>query len=99
MRVPLVIWVINLICQIVIWTLLARAIMSWFVNPYKMGVNHPLVKLYSFICQVTEPLLKPARKLMSRFNTGVIDLSLFVTVIFIYILQRMLIRLVLLFMF
>jgi uncharacterized protein YggT (Ycf19 family) len=85
--------IIYYIAQIIIYALLARAVLSWFVNPYKLGYQHPLVRFYGMLCQLTEPLLKPARMLLARFNTGPLDLSLFVTMLFVYILERLLLRL------
>jgi YggT family protein len=83
---------VHFFAQLLIWVLIGRAILSWFVNPYTSNRMGNLAKIYYFLMQVTEPMIRPARKLLSRFNTGPLDLSLFVTVIFIVILERILMR-------
>lgn len=63
---------INTFFQILIYLILGRAILSWFVrNPYGS-----LYKVYSAILQITEPILSPCRNLLSRFGMGgTIDFS------------------------
>jgi YggT family protein len=63
---------VNTFFQIVIYLILGRAILSWFVrNPYGS-----LYKVYSAIIQLTEPILSPCRKLLARFGMGgTIDFS------------------------
>jgi uncharacterized protein YggT (Ycf19 family) len=89
---PLLITIVNLLAQVIIWAMLAVAVLSWFANPYKLGQNHPLVRIYLGLSRLIEPLTIPARKLLARFNTGPVDLSLFVTMIFVYIAQRIIVR-------
>lgn len=49
-------FLVNAICQILYWLMVARIIIAWFpVEPY-----HPIVQ---FLYQVTEPLLAPLRKI------------------------------------
>ncbi len=76
-----IISVFSLFCQIIIYMLLGRAILSWFVNPYNANPNSFMYKLYAFITQVTEPIVRPARNFMSRFNTGRVDLSILVAML------------------
>lgn len=63
---------INSFFQILVYLILARSIMSWFIrNPY--GNTY---KIYTTICQITEPMLVPCRKLLNRFGiTGTMDFS------------------------
>ncbi|MDR1953923.1 MAG: YggT family protein [Clostridiales Family XIII bacterium] len=90
--------IINVFAQLLIWVLIARAILSWFANPSFSNSNQMafLMKLYAFLCQVTEPLVRPMRRLLSRFNTGPMDFSLFATMLLIIAIQRILIRILLL---
>ncbi|MDR2156890.1 MAG: YggT family protein [Clostridiales Family XIII bacterium] len=90
--------IINIFGRILIWMLAGRAILSWFMNPYTAGRMGFFSKLYPFLVQVTEPLIVPARRLLARFNTGPIDLSLFVTILFIVAIQNILIRVLVIFM-
>ena len=92
-------YVVNFILQVLFWVLMARAILSWFANPYRMGAGHPLVRIYMFLGKLTEPLVKPARRLLSRFNTGPLDFSVFITGIFIIILQRVVRAIFIMFLF
>jgi YggT family protein len=91
------IYVIDIFAQILTWVLIARAILSWFANPSFANSNQMgfLMKLYAFLCQVTEPLVRPMRKLLSRFNTGPMDFSLFATVLLIIAIRRILVRILL----
>jgi YggT family protein len=58
---------VQLFFQVVVYIILARIIMSWFVrNPYSN-------KIYMLLLQLTEPILAPFRKLTGRFagNYGI----------------------------
>jgi len=63
---------INTFFQILVYLILGRAILSWFVrNPYGT-----LYKIYTAIIQITDPILAPCRKLLARFGLGgTIDFS------------------------
>jgi YggT family protein len=87
--------VVNFVAQILIWVLIGRAILSWFANPYYGNRGGSLARFYSVLVQVTEPLVRPARKLLSRFNTGPMDFSLFVTILLIIVVRQVLIRVLL----
>ncbi len=87
----LILQVFSLLCRVVIYMLLGRAILSWFINPYTANPNSFLYKLYGLLTSLTEPLVRPARRIMSRFNTGPVDFSLFLAIIFIMVLQRVVI--------
>jgi YggT family protein len=50
------------------WVIVIRALLSWF-SP---DPNHPIVR---FLVAVTEPVLKPLRKLLPPERLGGIDLS------------------------
>jgi YggT family protein len=55
---------VQLFFQVVVYIILARLIMSWFVrNPYSN-------KIYMLLLQLTEPILAPFRKLMGRFGAN-----------------------------
>jgi uncharacterized protein YggT (Ycf19 family) len=70
--------------------LLAQCILSWIVGPMFQGRPNIFSSIYYFLDRITAPLIRPARTLLSRFNTGPIDFSLFLTIIFIYVIQRVL---------
>lgn len=58
--------------QVLIYLLLGRAIMSWFVR----DPSSQLFNLYQLAIRLTEPILMPCRRLLSRFNTGMMDFSI-----------------------
>lgn len=81
----LLISAVNLFFQILIYLILGRAILSWFVrNPYDT-----LGKIYSMVIQITEPMLAPCRRLLARFNMmGTIDFSPILALIGLEIIRR-----------
>lgn len=72
--------ILSSIISILIYAILIRAIFSWFQNPY--SDQNPLLEI--LYC-ITEPLLKPARKIIPPIN--MIDLSAFFVMILLYSLQ------------
>ena len=72
-------WFINILCWILIITILARSIMSWVVQ----DSSNPLVAI---VYHLTEPVLGPIRRMLPNF--GGLDLSPVVAIIIIYIIQR-----------
>lgn len=52
--------------------LIIRALGSWFINEYDSSVG----KIYKLIVDLTEPIISPFRKILSRYNTGPIDFSI-----------------------
>jgi len=79
----LVYWV----CQILIIILIARAVLSWIVI-YGRQFNSPLGRIYHILSAITEPIVAPVRRLISRFiNTGPIDIAPLATFIIIMIIR------------
>jgi YggT family protein len=74
------------------YALIGRAILSWVVNPYTSRPGSPLVQIYNLLGVITEPVVAPIRKLMSRFNTGPMDFSIFVAMIILIFLERIVTR-------
>jgi YggT family protein len=84
---------VNLIVSVLIWVLIAQAILSWFVGPYGRGAG-VIVSLYRALSSFTYPLTRPARALLTRVNTGPMDFSLLLTVLFLIVIRQILIRLI-----
>lgn len=80
---------VNWFAEILIFMLLARAIMSWFVK----DPNSSLFNFYQMLIRVTEPIVSPCRKLMSRFNTGMMDFSVLVAFLLISLARNVIITL------
>jgi len=78
------------ICQILIFVLIARAILSWIVY-YGRQFNTPIGRIYHILSTITEPIVAPVRRLISRFiNTGPIDIAPLATFFIIMIISRVL---------
>lgn len=87
---------VNFFFQVLIYLILARAIMSWFVRSPYGG----LYKAYSTIIQITEPILAPCRKLLLRFGMGgTIDFSPIVAIIGLTVINGVIINIMRMFMF
>lgn len=82
---------INWFAQILIFILMARAILSWFAqNPYSQ-----VRKWYDLTVRLTEPFVSPCRKLLSRFNTGMFDFSVLLAFFLIEIVARIITMIIL----
>jgi len=81
---------ISWVCQILIIILIARAILSWVVF-YGRQYNSPISRIYNILSSITEPIVAPVRRLISRFiNTGPIDIAPLATFFIILIISRIL---------
>jgi len=87
----ILIYAIHWFANILVTLLLIRAILSWFASdPYSF-----LGKLYMVMARFTEPLVMPCRKLLSRFNTGMFDFSVLLSMLLIELVANVLTRLIL----
>lgn len=78
--------------ELLIWLILARCILSWFVrNPYSV-----IGKIYVVIIKLTEPIVAPCRSLLERFNTGMFDFSLLLAFVLVEVASQLIIRLLML---
>ncbi len=81
----LVDWVI----QIYIWVLIASAILSWLVAFDVVNRRNPFVtKAGLFLYRVTEPLLRPIRRVLPLI--GGVDLSPLVLILLLWFLRNLL---------
>ncbi len=79
-------FLVNGICQILYWLLMARIIISWFpVDPY-----HQIVQ---FLNQVTEPIMAPFRKI--PLQVGMIDLTPLLVFVALFFVNRVAVRILL----
>lgn len=62
------------------WVIIAAALITW-VNP---DPYNPVVK---FLRRITEPVLRPIRQVLSRYQTG-LDFSPLVAILIIQFIQR-----------
>jgi YggT family protein len=76
-------FLINGICQIIYWLLMARIIISWFpVDPY-----HSIVQ---FLHQVTDPILAPFRRI--PLQIGMLDMTPLLAFVALFFVNRVLVR-------
>ena len=65
---------ISQITELFIWLLIVQAIMSWLINFGIINTQSNFVNMIgTFLYKITEPLLKPIRKLLPEF--GGVDIS------------------------
>ena len=83
-------YAIYLFTEIITAAMIIRALLSWFArDPYST-----VGKIYGVLIRFTEPFVAPCRRLLSRFNTGMIDFSLFLALILVQAVSGLLIRLI-----
>lgn len=71
--------IIHLLLMIYVWVIIIRALLSWIPAPSLYPLAVVLVK-------ITEPLLRPLRKLLPPYRTGGLDLSpMLLVIIFLFI--------------
>ena len=76
--------VIEIVLTVYMWIIVIRAVISW-VNP------DPYNKLVVFLYRVTEPVLKPIRRIIPRHNLP-IDFSPLIVLLVILFLQYFLVQ-------
>jgi YggT family protein len=85
-RMRAILWLINTIIEIYVWLLIAQAILSWLlafgvINRYNRGVS----VIGDFLYRVTEPALRPIRRVLPNF--GGIDISPVVLILILYFIR------------
>ena len=80
---------IYVILDIFTWVIIGSAIMSWLVAFGVVNVRNQLIRtLVDFLYRVTEPVLRPIRRVLP--NLGGIDISPVVALLLIFFLQHLL---------
>ncbi len=72
--------ILNTVLTIFMFILVARALFSWFDPTYQTPVGR-------FLFSITEPIVGPVRQVIP--STGVLDLSVMVTMFLIIILRQL----------
>lgn len=76
--------VLDVVLNVALWVIVIRALISW-VNP------DPYNPIVQFLTRVTEPVLKPLRRLAPPWKLG-IDLSPLIAILIILFLEYALVR-------
>lgn len=87
---------VNLFFQVLVYLIIGRAILSWFIRaPYGN-----LYRFYTVIIQLTEPILNPCRRILARFGLiGAIDFSPILAIIGLTIINGFIINILRILMF
>lgn len=81
--------IVVMVLQWLIWALILQAILSWLVAFNVVNTQNGFVRgVLRFLDRVTEPLLRPIRRLLP--DLGGIDLSPMVLILIIILIQRLL---------
>jgi len=80
---------IDVVFTIYIWLLIASAIVSWLVSFNVINTQNKFVyTIMNFLWRVTEPALRPIRKIMP--NLGGIDLSPIILILALFFIRQLL---------
>ncbi len=80
---------ISQITELFIWLLILQSIMSWLINFGIINTQSNFVNMVgNFLYKITEPLLKPIRKLLPEF--GGVDISPIILIILLIFLRNLL---------
>ena len=77
--------ILNILFTVYIWVVIIRAVLSWIPVPSLYQLNVILFKL-------TEPALRPLRKLVPPYKTGGLDLSPMILIVLLIFINSFLIR-------
>ena len=81
--------IINVVSNVLCLLMLGRAVLSWVVRYSRY--NSTLNRVFEIVTSITEPIIAPVRRLLSRFvNTGPLDLAPLVAFFIIVIISRIL---------
>ena len=89
----ILVYAVYMFAEIISAAMIIRALLSWFVR----DAYSPLAKIYGMLIRFTEPFVAPCRKLLSRFNTGMLDFSLFLALILLQAVTNLLVKLIYIF--
>ncbi len=70
---------VYILCEVLFWAILARAILSWF----NLRPDNPLMNI---LYGITEPILSPLRRIVPRI--GMIDITPMVAIILLWLVIR-----------
>ena len=86
----ILVYAVYMFAEIISAAMIIRDLLSWFVR----DAYSPLAKIYGMLIRFTEPFVAPCRKLLSRFNTGMLDFSLFLALILLQAVTNLLVKLI-----
>jgi YggT family protein len=81
-----------MLCNLLMLLLIARGLLSFVVMSGGNRGNPSLIRIYGILVQLTEPLVAPCRRLISRYNTGMFDFSLWIAMLLVMLVRNLLLR-------
>ena len=84
---------IDLVLRLYLWLVIASAIMSWLVSFKVINTgNRAIYVVGNFLYQITEPALKPIRRVVHRIlpNLSGVDISPLILIVGIWFIRRIL---------
>ncbi len=80
------IWLVNTLFDLVVWVVIASAIMSWLVAFGVVNTRNQFIRmLVETLYRLTEPMLRPIRRMLP--NLGGVDISPVVLLVGLYFVQ------------
>ncbi len=74
---------IGILCNVFLWTIVLRSVLSWFsIRP-----DNPLHPILVALNLITEPLLRPLRSVIPR--AGMFDITPLVAIFLLYLVSRL----------
>lgn len=87
-----VVWLVSTVINLFIWLLIAAVVLTWLVAFNVVNTRNRFVYLLGdFLHRITEPALRPIRRLLPNF--GGIDISPMVLILLLLFLEQLLSRL------
>ena len=81
-------WLIDTVITLYVWLLIASAVLSWLIAFNVVNLRNPIVmQLADFLDRVTEPVLRPIRRILP--NLGGIDISPIILILLLYFLRNL----------
>ena len=78
------------VIELIIWIIIAGAIMSWLMAFNVINIHNPMVRtLWDTFNALTEPMLRPIRNLLP--NMGGIDISPLILILFLMFIRAVII--------
>lgn len=83
--------IVFIVLNLFIWVLIIQAVLSWLLVFNVVNARNQVVRaIWQFTNALTEPLLKPIRRMVKPFNG--LDLSPLILMLAVYLLQNVLAR-------
>lgn len=82
--------IVMIVLDLFIWVLIIQAVLSWLLAFNVVNYRNPVVgAIWRFTNALTEPLVKPIRRIIKPFNG--LDLSYLILMLAVFLIQRVII--------